>query len=413
MNKEGLSDKLRWLSDMLLYVGNVYYMQMDESFRHIYGNLPNTEIFNLFMAVENGVESQEMQTELLEAGAGSTDPFFTGKPTVFTNTLGMSYISTVEVEERRIKRIHVLGPVFLDDYSTKRLEKELGKLQLSVSKKRHFMDIIQQFPVIPLNRFYEYGMMLHYCVTDEKMRIDEFNFPLLEEAKKEDGHILENRHGAYLAEQKILKLVEEGNLGYREEMARLRTVGMQGKLADGYLRQAKNQVIIFIALCARAAIRGGMEPEIAYTLNDQYVLGVEQAENLGKVNQLNQAMLNDFIVRVHRLHARGAISPQILSSCDYIGLHLDEKLNIHLLAKRLGYSDYYFSSRFKKEVGMSVRDYVIQKRVEHACDLLRNSNMDIQEVSESLGFTSRSYFGEVFKERMGMSPGEYRNKNKV
>lgn len=62
---------------------------------------------------------------------------------------------------------------------------------------------------------------------------------------------------------------------------------------------------------------------------------------------------------------------------------------------------------------MSVRDYVIQKRVEHACDLLRNSNMDIQEVSESLGFTSRSYFGEVFKERMGMSPGEYRNKNKV
>ena len=410
--EETVPEKLRWLSEMLLYVGNVCYMEMDENFRHIYCNLPTPEIFYLFMALDNGQENLEMRTSIAEEGLGNPDPAYNGKPSVFTNALGMSYMSSVEIADEKIKRIHVIGPVFLDDYSAQKLEKELGKLHLSVSMKHHFMQIIQQFPVIPLNRFYEYGMMLHYCITDEKMRVDEFSFPMTEEDAVGERHIPEDRHGAYLAEQKILKLVEEGNLGYREEIAKVRLTGMTGKMSENHLRQAKDQVLIFTALCARTAIRGGLEPEIAYTLSDQYIAGIEKAENLGKVNRLNQAMLDDFIVRVHRLRIRNDISPQMLSSCDYIGIHLNEKVNIHLLAERLGYSDYYFSSKFKKEVGMSVRDYVIQKRVERACDLLKNGNMDIQDISEELGFSSRSYFGEVFREKMGMSPGEYRNQEK-
>ena len=57
---------------------------------------------------------------------------------------------------------------------------------------------------------------------------------------------------------------------------------------------------------------------------------------------------------------------------------------------------------------MTVRDYMIRKRVERACELLKSGNDDIQDISEKVGFSSRSYFGEVFRQIMGISPGEYR-----
>ena len=68
----------------------------------------------------------------------------------------------------------------------------------------------------------------------------------------------------------------------------------------------------------------------------------------------------------------------------------------------------YLAARFKEETGQSVKDYITEQKIEAARLLLRNSTLDISEISERLNFTNPSYFSAIFKKRMGHTPTEYR-----
>lgn len=119
-------------------------------------------------------------------------------------------------------------------------------------------------------------------------------------------------------------------------------------------------------------------------------------------------MYADFVKRVHKIHTKSGISPNLLVCCNYIERHLNEKLTIKQLAEKAGYSEYYLSQKFKKELGMNVTQYISLKRIERAKMLLHSSNQNIQSISEELGFCNQSYFSEIFRSIVGMSPGEYR-----
>ena len=92
-------------------------------------------------------------------------------------------------------------------------------------------------------------------------------------------------------------------------------------------------------------------------------------------------------------------------------MHPKEKFSIADFAKRTGYSEYYFSHKFKQETGSSISEYIRNAKIEHACILLEGTHMGIQEISDELGFASRSYFSSTFQKMTGMSPSEYRRKN--
>ncbi len=67
----------------------------------------------------------------------------------------------------------------------------------------------------------------------------------------------------------------------------------------------------------------------------------------------------------------------------------------------------YISSVFKGKTGMSIMEYHEKIRMNQAAGLLRNSNMNISEVSDRLGFGDPLYFSRVFKKVMGYSPSDY------
>lgn len=105
------------------------------------------------------------------------------------------------------------------------------------------------------------------------------------------------------------------------------------------------------------------------------------------------------------------ISGQIKSVCDYIAIHIKEKLSITQLARQAGYTEYYFSHKFKNEVGYSVSDYIKREKIRQAKLLLSGTQMSIQEISDELSFGSRSYFSSSFQKETGLSPSEYREHN--
>ena len=123
-------------------------------------------------------------------------------------------------------------------------------------------------------------------------------------------------------------------------------------------------------------------------------------------------MFNDFVSRVYkRKNNTQRISKPIQNCCDYIKTHINDKITIKHLAYRIGYTEYYLSRKFKKEVGCSINDYIKTQKIEYAKILLSSSGQSIQDISDSLNFCSRSYFTDVFQKIVGISPNEYRVRN--
>lgn len=303
-----------------------------------------------------------------------------------------------------------MGPAFTDDFSLRSIEDKLNGMNISMKLRSEFMGFINKLPVVSMIRFFEYGLMLHYCLSGEKLGISDLKY--LSQPQARDDKLEENKrggHGTYLAEQRMLRMVQEGNLQYKKEMDKLISYGSVGKMADNdSLRQAKNSVIIFTALCSRAAIAGGLPPEIAFSLSDRYIQNAEACSSFSGLTETSRAMRDDYIHRVYKLQTDSGISPKIRQACDLISLAPEGKLGIGELAAQLGYKDYYFTKKFKRETGMSVSEFAIRQKIVKAKEYLRDNSLSVSEISYRLGFSSPSYFGDLFRRVTGQSPGEYR-----
>lgn len=155
--------------------------------------------------------------------------------------------------------------------------------------------------------------------------------------------IADEHPGIWMAEQTFLSMIREGNPDYRRALGKSMTLssGMKVELGDT-LRANKNNLLVLLTLCSRAAIEGGLNPSTAYTLNDYYGKRIEECKTTADTNNLGNELLDDYVSRVRTAHETDEHAKQIADICDYITLHIREPLSISLLSKRLGYTEYYF-----------------------------------------------------------------------
>lgn len=94
---------------------------------------------------------------------------------------------------------------------------------------------------------------------------------------------------------------------------------------------------------------------------------------------------------------------------DYIaGHYTDEQLSVEALCAHIHLSPTYFSTLFKREVGMSFTAYVTQVRMEEAARLLRETDEKTYRIAEATGYSDPNYFSYVFKRHYGLSPSKFR-----
>lgn len=92
----------------------------------------------------------------------------------------------------------------------------------------------------------------------------------------------------------------------------------------------------------------------------------------------------------------------------FIREHLDEKISLTEVAAAVRISPTYLSEKFKQVTGENFVCYIGRRRVEKACELLRESEARISEIAFATGFQSLSQFNRVFKKLLGEAPREYR-----
>lgn len=113
---------------------------------------------------------------------------------------------------------------------------------------------------------------------------------------------------------------------------------------------------------------------------------------------------DDEVISNEKSHVRKAI--------EYLELHYQEDIKINDLCKLLLLDRTYLYRLFKNQTGLSIKEYLINLRIEKAKDLLITTNQPIHSISSLVGYTNHLSFSNAFKAKVGMTPGEYRKSQK-
>lgn len=93
---------------------------------------------------------------------------------------------------------------------------------------------------------------------------------------------------------------------------------------------------------------------------------------------------------------------------NYLDEHYTERISLDDLAARFYINKYYLAKIFKETYGSTINNYLIEKRITHAKQLLRFSSMTVEDVGSAVGMDGITYFSRMFKKIEGISPREYR-----
>ena len=348
------------------------------------------------------------KTLLAIEDAGRSWPLLLGSP------IGMQWAVTFETERRR-ELIFVVGPVFYSAPTERQLREGLRPYMHSRENAAWAAKLYQLLPNLPVMSyaiFSRYVMMVHNTLTGQQLGTDALSSALPKEAGASPARAeRRDRNSVYRAERAMLQMVRNGDISYQSvlqnSMGLSPGVPIQGQ---DPLRQMKTSIVVFTTLVSRAAIEGGLSPEVAYPLGDTYIQAAEDCRDSGELNALAHAMYHDFIYRVHHLRTNPDYSLAIQKCCDYIELSLDRKIRIADLAALVGYTEYYLSDKFKKETGLPINSYIRFAKVERAKVMLTSTDTPVKEIAESLAFNTVNYFIQSFRETTGYSPAQYRKK---
>jgi len=92
----------------------------------------------------------------------------------------------------------------------------------------------------------------------------------------------------------------------------------------------------------------------------------------------------------------------------FIDAHLGERLTLLKIADELHLSPYHFAHVFKRTVGIAPHQYVMQRRLERARQLIAHTKLPIVTIALELGYANQSHFSEAFHRATGVTPLSYR-----
>ena len=343
---------------------------------------------------------------MIEYGQTHTAPLVLGAP------LGLMWCVAFEHQEGQLFRTHMLGPVFNTETSMRVIEDEFAHYQSTLSFKIELFKALPRLPVISNVLLYQYALMLHYCVTGEKLNRSDITLQESKETSPERSQKYQpkDRHKVYESERALLRMVREGDLDSRNVLNRAASLSSGVNATNGKpLEQAMVSCTTFVSLITRAAIEGGLSPESAYTLGDGYIQSIMQAKTVAEMGSITNTAYSDFVLRVHKGRQNPDVSPQVQHCCDYIELHLESDLSLKTIADEVGYTEYYLSRKFKKEVGVNLHEYIRFARIERAKTLLNSTELSVAHIAELLQFCSSSHFSRAFQSVTGLTPVQWKN----
>ncbi|MDR3594390.1 helix-turn-helix domain-containing protein [Clostridium sp.] len=314
----------------------------------------------------------------------------------------------------------IVGPSTYSPITAEAINKIISENNVPLSYKRDLINFYNSIQVIDHSRLINTSLLLHYSIYNEMLEAS----VVIEKNSSLDNVVLKiendskdilskNRQDLFLhhtpiREKNFLKCIREGNKEKLLQYLNIAEDGQFGILSDNPLRNKKNFLICCVTIATRAAIEGGLESEIAYALSDSYIQNIEYLHEVNDLQCLEIKMFCEFADNVLRAR-KSKYSKPIIACQSYISNHLYQEISLSELSQFVGLSQKYLSALFNKEVGITLSEYIQNKRIEESKHLLNSSNHSILDIATWLCFHDQSHFTRIFKKVTGTTPKKFRD----
>lgn len=259
---------------------------------------------------------------------------------------------------------------------------------------------------------------IFFIVSEEAAKASELDVKYTEIRTMLANEILKGVTGVAIRQSLEVEKKEPCNVKKVSEMRKC-LENIQFLIRKGAISEVKNDINMIveyleehaqlpdlIAIEASQALNAAI---LSYVNRNNMISLVIEAEKAGTMGsaayfrKIQELMDHEFEKRVG-----DAVKSIIDTIVKYIHDHISENISASVLADVTGYSSGYLSKIFRKEMKMSLHEYVAATRLNLAKEMLSNTGLKIYEVAASCGFENTTYFIKNFKANTGMTPQDYR-----
>lgn len=229
-----------------------------------------------------------------------------------------------------------------------------------------------------------------------------------------DDHIQTHIPGDIQYENQILSCVSHGQV--KELLSILDCLNpfplISDHLKETPIQTMKTMAATLIIIASKTARESGLPIALSYKINTFYLQEIHKTTDLTTLNQLKISALIDLTNRVQDLK-RTKNSQTVKEVTFYIRKNLYQNPSVHGVCQALHFNPSYLARLFKKEMNMTISEYIMQEKIKEAKQLLKITNHSILEICSLLHFTDQSHFTKNFKKFTGHTPKQYRQQYKT
>ncbi|WP_223592465.1 AraC family transcriptional regulator [Neobacillus bataviensis] len=169
----------------------------------------------------------------------------------------------------------------------------------------------------------------------------------------------------------------------------------------------KTEVVSIVLLMSKRVMESGANATTILTNNTNFIQNLYHIIRYDKfVNQVCEyaVWLTEQSLNTNQME----VTPLIQQAIDYIKENHQRNITLNEVAHYCCLSRYHFSHLFKKEVGLSLIDYLNRLRIDKSLSYLEMTDLPISEIAARTGFQDANYFSRMFKKYMQFSPTDYR-----
>lgn len=247
---------------------------------------------------------------------------------------------------------------------------------------------------------YLFNNSLHFNDVEKSL----VHHPLIEKNMIEYREI-DFYHHHYLSEKLYLTKVLKG-INTPEDDKNFSTLEHGTVYEDDYNRNQINKYIIGLGIFEKYAINNGLDPETSFKITHNYLKKFESCKNTTPLKSILLDAIGKFQKALY-YNCYRKYSKVVKDAIYYVNLHPDSSLKD--VANFVQVHPNYLSKLTKRELGISLSNYILWVKINEAKILLRYSNASLSQISRDLHFSSKSYFIQCFKKTVGMTPSAYSN----
>jgi two-component system response regulator YesN len=221
-----------------------------------------------------------------------------------------------------------------------------------------------------------------------------------------------------MQDEKFDLVITDINMPEINGLELIHRINLLGKQPDimivsGYNEFTYAQEAIRLGVCAY--ILKPVKPE-EIEENIRFLSEKKKGELLESDNKIEVDILNE-IRRENNIvignDERKRIHPSIQKILLYIGKNYEKEITVQEIAEQFQINESYLSTLFKKEIGINLSIYLQRYRIYKAMELLKNSDLRINEIAYKVGYQNPCYFTEQFKKIFNITPSEIRKNPNV